>query len=146
MRKSIVKPNGTPKNLAPAWQRGQSGNPNGRPKGPTVTTLIRRILEARELCGEPTPGNRTVAECLAEVMVKHAIRGSATHLKMLLDRVEGPVRPRMLESERPENVVIYIPDNGRDRRDEPELTDAELEAWAIERAKWLRDQDPTAGS
>jgi hypothetical protein len=42
-----------------------------------LTTLIRRVLKARTLCGEPTPGNRTVARCLAEAMVAHAIRGNA---------------------------------------------------------------------
>ncbi len=139
-----MNPNGTPKNLAPAWRRGQSGNPNGRPKGPTLTTLLRRILEATELCGEPTPGNRTVADCLAEAMIVHAIRGNVGYLKVILDRVEGPVR----HGDAPpadDNVVVYVPDNGRERRDEPELSDAELDAWAIERAKWLRDADQSSG-
>ncbi|MGO9923162.1 MAG: DUF5681 domain-containing protein [Isosphaeraceae bacterium] len=113
-----MNPNGTPKNLVPAWQRGESGNPNGRLKGPTLTTLIRRVLEGKELYGEPTPGNRIVADCLAESMILHAIKGNAAYMREILDCVEGPVRAVVPESGG--SVVCYIPransprDNGRD--------------------------------
>ncbi len=145
MWESIVNANGAPQNLRPAWQPGQSGNPNGRPKGPTLTTLIRRALDATELCGEPTPVSRIVAECLAEAMIMHAIKGNVGYLKVILDRVEGPVRNGGAPPP-DDKVVVYVPDNGRDRCDEPEVSDAELDAWAIERVRWLRDQDAAADS
>ncbi|MGO9466539.1 MAG: DUF5681 domain-containing protein [Isosphaeraceae bacterium] len=98
--------NGTPGNLQPAWRPGQSGNPNGRPKGQTVTTLLRRALTARRLCGVPTLGNRDVADCLAEAIILHAIKGNIGYLKAILDRTEGPVSSAVPESGGP--VVCYI--------------------------------------
>jgi Family of unknown function (DUF5681) len=41
-------PKGNPQNLAPAWQKGQSGNPAGRPKG-ARSQLTEDFLKALAL-------------------------------------------------------------------------------------------------
>jgi hypothetical protein len=66
------------------WQKGQSGNPGGRPKGVSVTASLRAIL-AREVNG------KTVADLIAERMVKDALSGKFPQAKEILDRADGKV-------------------------------------------------------
>jgi hypothetical protein len=139
--------NGTPEKLVAPWATGTVWKPNGRPKGPRLTTLIRRALRQRELCGQPTPGNETVTQFLAEAMIVHAIKGNAAFMREILNCVDGPAQSVLPESERADNVVLYIPDNGRDRRkDDPVASEAQLDHWADERAKRLMERDNPAVS
>jgi hypothetical protein len=103
-------------NLLPPYQPGQSGNPNGRPKG--FRRLLRDIMTRRELCGEPVPGGRTVEEALAEAAVKHAIKGNPSILAQVLDRYDGPASQAALEAAIG-RVTFEIVSNGRD--DPPKL-------------------------
>ena len=64
---------------------GRSGNPAGRPKGSGVTDRLRRILEEDD---------GAVAEILAQEIVRAARRGDHRFMKLILDRVEGPVVPQ----------------------------------------------------
>jgi len=68
-----------------AWQKGQSGNPAGRP----ATTDIK--AEAREFlseCDDPKTGKARL-RVLLEIAYRRARQGSAKHLEMLLDRGWG---------------------------------------------------------
>lgn len=73
-----------PENIVPhKFKPGQSGNPNGRPKGSlSLTTIIRQKLEE---------GDR--AARLAERLVKIAESGEDRHaltaIEQILDRLEG---------------------------------------------------------
>lgn len=61
---------------------GRSGNPGGRPKGRTLTGVLRDLME-REHNGRP------VIEILAERVLKEALMGKFPFAKELWDRVEG---------------------------------------------------------
>lgn len=71
-----------------AFQKGQSGNPNGRPrKGNALSELIRKQLQ------EPAEAadGKTNAQVIAEKLVTLASAGDIDALKILLDRTEGKV-------------------------------------------------------
>jgi hypothetical protein len=67
---------------------GQSGNPGGRPKGRTLTGILRDLLD-REHNG------RAVVELLAERILKEALTGKFPFAKELWDRVEERVTERL---------------------------------------------------
>ena len=86
----------TGKGFAP----GLSGNPNGRPKGQSITSIIRAMLDRED---EANPG-RTKGEQLATVMVREALAGDVKFAKMLWERVEGKVPDRVVLSREPSNL------------------------------------------
>ena len=69
------------------FQKGQSGNPKGRPKRSTLTERIRDIL-AREHRG------RTTDQVLVGVIIRQALSGKYPFVKELWDRLEGKPRAR----------------------------------------------------
>lgn len=94
------------------WQKGQSGNPHGAKRG--IVRLIREALEKHELCDAPTPKGRTVAECLAEAMLSHAIKGNPAYMKEILDRIEGKLGAETDPDERGVmRPVFEVIDDGR---------------------------------
>lgn len=77
---------------------GQSGNPGGRPKGRSITALIRELLDApaSDRNGSPIVG-KTVGDQVAEALLREARSGDVRAIKELLDRTEG--RTRVAEPE-----------------------------------------------
>lgn len=73
------------------FQPGQSGNPGGRAKGRTLTSILREVLDSNTLGGKPIPQGRTVADMLGDVIIKEALKGKFTFAKEVLDRTEGKV-------------------------------------------------------
>ena len=73
-------------NLKP-FQPGQSGNPGGRPKGRSITSILREKL------AEPAKGKRgkTKAEAIADVVIEQALAGDPRFLREILERTEGKV-------------------------------------------------------
>lgn len=68
------------------WPKGQSGNPNGRPK----TRIIREL--ARKLAEEKSPsGRQTIAEELVQILIKFARKGSLGHLQQFLQLIESDI-------------------------------------------------------
>jgi hypothetical protein len=64
---------------------GSSGNPNGRPK-------LTRLSEAiREQLSEVMPGasEQTIAEGIAETLIKLALSGDVQAIREIADRTEG---------------------------------------------------------
>ena len=68
------------------WAPGQSGNPNGRPKGTSVTDHIRVILDQHQDDG------RLAVEALAEAGVKAAMAGDFRFWNAIVERLDGKVR------------------------------------------------------
>lgn len=77
------------KNIEPRWKKGESGNPNGRPK---------KIPELRELLGNvlgDTKDDKTAAEAILMALRGKALRGDVRAAELLLDRAYGKVKQDM---------------------------------------------------
>lgn len=85
-------------NPATRFKPGVSGNPRGRPKGPTIATRLRDLLEKTSLDGDGDGDGegtgKPLAEQVAEVIVKRALEGDYACIRILLDRTEGRVPDR----------------------------------------------------
>lgn len=93
-------------NLRAPWKPGQSGNPAGPGKGfKRVSDRIKAILEQEvpELSGEfdyikqllKENKSITVNDVLAAVTVYKALHGNFKYMKLIMDRLEGPVTKRI---------------------------------------------------
>jgi hypothetical protein len=81
------------------FQKGQSGNPGGRPKNESVTATIRRMLQGEH-------NGRPIQDILVERMIKEALSGKYPFLRELLDRAEG--RPNQKVEVTGETPMVYI--------------------------------------
>ena len=76
------------------WRKGVSGNPRGRPKGPSFATIARQLLNEPVLGrdGQPLIGPDgepiTRLHALAEAVIRRALKGSSTDLIELLARID----------------------------------------------------------
>lgn len=70
------------------FKPGNRASP-GRPKGRSVTDRLRELLDAAELGGKPLPDGKQVADLLAEVLIKNALKGDHRFVATVLDRAEG---------------------------------------------------------
>ena len=77
----------------PAWKKGVSGNPNGRPcKDVSLTSLIKKYLEeVPDVKVGSGPNTRTWRELIAQAWLVGAYKGNSVLFKELLDRLEGKV-------------------------------------------------------
>jgi hypothetical protein len=79
-------------NLKP-FEKGVSGNPNGRPKGVTNSKVrLLRILEMVTSAKNPVTGELedfTIAEQLDIKIIAKAMKGDIRAYQELLDRLEG---------------------------------------------------------
>lgn len=109
--------------LGRKWQKGQSGNPKGRPKGVTLSEAYRRML----MTVDPRdPEGRTYGELIALAQARAAIKGSTQAAAEIANRTEGKA-PQAIE-------LTQASPADMDR-----LSDAELEtiilAWKTERGE-----------
>jgi hypothetical protein len=86
-----------PKGFHPVreWKAGESGNPKGPPKRPeTLTGLLREYMNASANPDDPDAKPRK--EAFIQAVAKHAIKGDATLIKYLWDRLDGPMKQELL--------------------------------------------------
>lgn len=72
----------------PAWVKGVSGNPKGRPrKGKSLTDILERILKEKQVTfrGKQITGKEAAVRKLLEL----ALAGDVPALKYLIDRIDG---------------------------------------------------------
>ena len=75
--------------LGRPWQKGQSGNPGGRPKGlPKISSALHRLLMTKpDEVYEP----HNKADVLALQLYDSATKGDTYACREILDRTEGKV-------------------------------------------------------
>jgi hypothetical protein len=73
------------------FKPGQSGNPGGRPKGRSLTAILRDVLDGDELKGDKDADGKTIGHRLVEAMLTHAIDGDPSLIREILNRTEGRV-------------------------------------------------------
>ena len=103
----VPNPKGSPENLVAPWKPGQSGNPNGRPKGSNnKLTLLREavLANAEHIVLENW-------EDLVQTTVALAKAGDSTALKILWDRVI-PAKRAIEEKSKEDKLNITINVNG----------------------------------
>lgn len=80
-------------NLKPAWSKGESGNPAGRPKGSkNRSTIARRWLEVNQSLKNPITGeNETMSQedLMTLALIKKAREGDVNAYKALMDSGYG---------------------------------------------------------
>ncbi len=80
-------------NLKPAWAKGESGNPNGRPKGAkNRSTIARKWLEVNQALKNPLTGeSETMSQedLMTLALIKKAREGDVTAYKALMDSGYG---------------------------------------------------------
>ena len=80
-------------NLKPNWEKGESGNPNGRPKGSkNRSTIARQWLEVNQNLKNPLTGeNETMSQedLMTLALIKKARDGDVNAYKALMDSGYG---------------------------------------------------------
>jgi hypothetical protein len=80
-------------NLKPKWEKGISGNPNGRPKGSkNRSTIARHWLEVNQNLKNPITGeNETMSQedLMTLALIKKAREGDVSAYKALMDSGYG---------------------------------------------------------
>src|SRR5690349_9336295 len=71
------------------FKPGQSGNPNGRPKGTTISEYLRRESEV-------LVGDRTKGEIVAEKAFDLAMGGDMKAIVFISERLDGKVPTRII--------------------------------------------------
>jgi hypothetical protein len=83
-------------NLRPAWKPGQSGNPNGRPKGSlNRSTIARKWLQAKTKTINPISGEEEIMsqeDIGTLALVKKMRQGDVNAYKALLDSAWGQAK------------------------------------------------------
>jgi Family of unknown function (DUF5681) len=98
------------------FEKGKSGNPNGRPpKGKAITDEIRKYL------AETSDEGLTKAQAIAAVWIKKVMEGDTTALKLLVEHLEGKaVQPISGDEDRPsllDGIQIIINESKPDNTD-----------------------------
>lgn len=101
------KPNPIP-NSKP-FKKGQSGNPNGRPKGrKNRSTVIRHWLEAIDKGRNPISGDTekmSVEDRMTLAMIAKALKGDTSAYKALMDSAYGHPKQEVEQSGKQEIVT-----------------------------------------
>ncbi len=87
-----------PQNLKKPWQKGQSGNPKGRPKLPSMKAILESVL------GDTKDG-KTACEAIMMAMRNKAIKGDVRCAEFIIDRAYGKAK-ESIEFSGSTNVVI----------------------------------------
>lgn len=81
------------KDIEPRWKKGESGNPNGRPKGAlNRSTIARKWLEVNQSLKNPLTGeNETMSQedLMTLALIKKAREGDVSAYKALMDSGYG---------------------------------------------------------
>ncbi len=101
------------------FKKGQSGNPNGRPKK-TMTNILNELLNSNKIEIELTINGETkdidittkqgINTAIAAKLVEKALQGDLGAIKEINERTEGKVKEQDSQEikEEPINIVVNI--------------------------------------
>jgi hypothetical protein len=94
------------------WQKGQSGNPNGRPeKVISITSALKAELDKVPPVFEGKPNKLTWLELIRDAWLLKCAHGDGLSLRELLERIEGKVTQPISS---PEPLVIrFVTDEAK---------------------------------
>lgn len=98
------------RNADGTFAAGVSGNPSGRPKGASLTSILRNCLDA-----EDAKSGKLHAELLIEALIREGKKGSSRHAKLIFDRIDGPVRPVEEKKTTARDVAAEIEEAAKER-------------------------------
>lgn len=81
------------------FKPGNNANPRGRPRGASPTAKLRELLDRGEINGQQIKDGKQVADLLAEVLLKAALKGDIRAIQYVFDRVDGKALERVETSE-----------------------------------------------
>ncbi len=94
------------------FQKGQSGNPKGRPKSSklfkdALNLAVHERMDEKPLRGVET-GDKTKLRRIAEVLVENAMDGNIPAIKEVADRLDGKAPQAIVGDDNPLTVVGQI--------------------------------------
>jgi hypothetical protein len=92
-----------PKMLACQWQKGESGNPTGRPRKSPVSDALRELIDQEYSGREKRFRGLTNCQVLATRLFEQAIAGDLGAAKEVADRIQGKA---------PQSVTMGGPEGG----------------------------------
>jgi hypothetical protein len=106
-----------PQNIEPhKFQQGQSGNPNGRPKGARGrSTIVREWLEVQQSVKNPITGETQLLEqqdIMTLALIKKAREGDVNAYRELMDSAHGKQTNQIEGSMQLTGLQVQIVDNG----------------------------------
>ena len=106
------------------YVQGVSGNPGGRPKGVSITRMIREAMDSVE---EHT--GLTWKEIIVDAILQRAARGDPQMLKVIWAYIDGiPNLSAVIERDDPEDIIKTIMDRIEDDTVDQEVIDSKIEA------------------
>lgn len=97
----MANPNPNTSGLRPPWKAGESGNPNGRPKRPSMNSVLDSYVQDED------PG---ALREMIKTGIEKAKAGDFRFWQAIYDRFDG----------KPTNAIEVIDDDGPDYADDPE--------------------------
>jgi len=105
--------------IEPRWKKGQSGNPNGRPKGSrNRSTLIREWLEVSQKIKNPITGEVEDLEqqdIMTLALIKKAREGDVSAFRELMDGAHGKVLQQTDITTKGESINTLTPEQVREK-------------------------------
>lgn len=113
-------------NIVPRWKPGESGNPNGRPKGSrSMSTVVRELLEDENFEIKFANGEirKYPAKIISEVMSRKAASGDVQAATWLVKTGYGDKLDVTSAGEKIELPAVYLPNRKDDNAAQDPDTD-----------------------
>src|SRR3990167_2229078 len=100
------------------FKQGESGNPDGRPKGvKNISTLIREYIEQEIDMTDPIDGQKKknpIKNVLALRLISNALKGDHRALQEVMDRLEGkPLQKQEIKQDIDQLKIRIVHENGK---------------------------------
>jgi len=92
-----------PKTKKHLFQKGQSGNPGGRPKGPDMRKMLTEFMQEEVVDGKSKEKKKRL-RILLEALFDQAIKGNASYMTHILERMFGKV----VQPVDTEEINVYV--------------------------------------